>query len=371
MILIMQKWTEQIEYNFDNRLMNEVFHEKAIFFDIETTGFSPQSTQLYLIGLAYREGSAVVIEQFFAENRDDEPEVLQSFFAILKHFDTIISFNGIGFDIPYLKGKCQRHKLSDPFDDKKYVDIFKIVSGLKFLLKLPSYRQKSIETFLDIEREDTFDGGELIDVYKEYVGHPTQEGLFFLKQHNYEDVLGMLDLIPMISYARLFEGKYDITDFSCNEYRGSDGSSKKELLFSIKCHYPIPKRVSYGFEDFYLLCNGDTAKLSIRLYDGTLKFFYENPAEYFYLPDEDMAIHKSVAGFVDKTHRIKATKSTCYSKKNSIFVPQFEELSTPVFKEQFKDKRTFFELNEAFVSSEEALQKYVQHVLTLMHKQKK
>ena len=45
--------------------------------------------------------------------------------------------------------------------------------------------------------------------------------------------------------------------------------------------------------------------------------------EYFYLPAEDTAVHKSVASYVDKEFRQKATKDTCYIKQNGDFLPAY------------------------------------------------
>ena len=63
-------------------------------------------------------------------------------------------------------------------------------------------------------------------------------------------------------------------------------------------------------------------ELSIRVYKGTLKYYYPNYKDYYYLIYEDTAIHKSVGEFVDKDARIKATKETCYTKKDGTFLPQ-------------------------------------------------
>ena len=65
----------------------------------------------------------------------------------------------------------------------------------------------------------------------------------------------------------------------------------------------------------------DRMELSIRVYKGTLKYYYPNYKDYYYLIYEDTAIHKSVGEFVDKDARIKATKETCYTKKDSVFSP--------------------------------------------------
>ena len=80
----MKKWTEHTKYSFTDELLNHTFTENAIFFDIETTGFSPAYTQLYLIGCARRKGDTVIIEQLFAESKEDEKQILSSFLELLK-----------------------------------------------------------------------------------------------------------------------------------------------------------------------------------------------------------------------------------------------------------------------------------------------
>ena len=79
-------------------------------------------------------------------------------------------------------------------------------------------------------------------------------------------------------------------------------------------------------------------ELSIRVYKGTLKYYYPNYKDYYYLIYEDTAIHKSVGEFVDKDARIKATKETCYTKKDGTFLPQPADIWVPEFKTSCKDK---------------------------------
>jgi len=194
--------------------------------------------------------------------------------------------------------------------------------------------------------------------------------MYFLKQHNYEDVLGMLDLLPVMSYANLLKGGYTILSVESNIYKDFDGQSQKELIFSLENDIPVPKRVSYGYHDFYLICNGTDTRLSVKLYDGTLKYFFENYKDYFYLPDEDIAVHKDVAASVDKAYRKKATASTCYTKKTSIFLPQYQAIVEPTFRQERKDKVSYFELSDEFIDSSQMLHKYVDHILKQMAGQK-
>lgn len=141
--------------------------------------------------------------------------------------------------------------------------------------------------------------------------------MFFLKQHNYEDVLGMTGLIAIRSYRKLFDGAFTVNSTETNIYKDRNGIPQKELILTLQNQYPIPQRVSCQTDAFYLICDGMQSKLRIHLFEGTLKFFFDHPEDYYYLPAEDMAIHKSVATYVDKDFRKKATADNCYTKKDA------------------------------------------------------
>lgn len=367
----MKKWTNYLPADFSSQLTAEVFTEDALFFDIETTGFSPSGTHVYLIGCARRKNNTVIVEQYFAESGDEEILILSEFLALLKNYQTFITFHGVGFDIPYLRAKYHTCHMEDPFIQKTFLDLFKIASSMKFLLKLPNYKQKSVEAFLDIHREDAFNGGELISIYQEYQKYPNEEQLLLLKQHNYEDVTGMLDLLPILNYTHLFNGDFHITGMESNTYRNFSGLEQKELIFTLKNDHSLPKQVSCRYQDFYLVCNEETSNLCVQLYEGELKFFFENYKDYYYLPAEDTAIHKDIAAFVDREYRKKATAATCYTRKTSLFLPQYTPLRTPVFRKNYKDKLTYFELTDDFINSPQQIYEYIRHILKAMSLQKR
>lgn len=272
--------------------------------------------------MCQRKGSLLSLDQFFAESAEEEPLILKAFLERIRPFHTMITYNGIGFDIPYLKAKCSQYQLIETFSDFQYIDIFKAVSRLKHILKLENYRQKSIEAFLQFSRNDRFSGRELIPVYQSYCKSPGEELLSLLLLHNYEDVLGMMELIPILSYLRLFEGNFcGIGDIRTESVRTFEGMPAKELLLTIIPDEPLPRQISYGLDGVYLSGNQKKVSLAIRLYEGELKYFYPNYKDYYYLPAEDTAIHKSVAAYVDKAHREQARASTCYTKKSGLFLP--------------------------------------------------
>lgn len=352
---------------------DSVFTEHTLFLDIETTGFSRSDSMLYLIGCMHRKGNTLIIEQFFAESKSDEVELLLSFQKLLSTKQTLISFHGLGFDIPFLHAKYNEkiyHGIcTDTFlNNYPHLDIFKEARQLNAFLRLPDYKQKTIESFLGISREDRFTGGELIPIYEAYQKtHDTQfEHLLLL--HNFEDMLGMLDLLPILTYKEILNGAFDFENAQIYEYCSYEGKIQKEYIITLKNHFCIPKQISCQYAEYYITMYKETTKIRIPILSEELRFFFPNYKDYFYLPKEDMAIHKSVATFVDKEYRQKAKACNCYTRKTSVFLPQYDTIVTPVFRREYKDKCCYFELNEDFCNSVEAQLHYTKHILSLFSK---
>lgn len=353
-------------YVKNDDLIDKIYDEESIFFDIETTGFSPTSASVYLIGCARRKGKHICIDQFFAESPREEKVIISAFVELLKQYKTIISFNGVGFDIPFLKAKCDLYDIAENFSGYNYLDIFKSVSQIKFLLNLENYKQKTVEKFLGIDRADKYNGGELINVYYEFVKSKDEEALELLMLHNYEDVLGMTSLLPILSYTEFFNGQYSITETKIAPYQTVDGQEKFDFIITLKNDYIIPKRLSKRTDSFYLILNKETASIRVPVYSGELKYFFRDYKNYYYLPEEDRAIHKSLAGFVDKDYREKCHANNCYTRKQGDFLIQYRDIMNPVFKEDYKDKFSYFELTDDFCQSDVMLRRYVEHILSCL-----
>ena len=351
------------EFEISNLELLGARKEDIVFFDIETTGFSPKSTALYLIGALYYKNNTWNITQWFSEDSNNEPIILASFFEFIQTYKTIVHFNGDGFDIPYLTSKFAKYNLPYSFKNFTSFDIFKHTRKVHKLLKLENYKQKTIEKFLGIERNDKFSGGELINIYNKYLITRDEELLQVLLLHNKEDVIGMLQLLPILSYSPITEGKYLISSIETNTVKDFDGLDAKETIFIGTLDTAIPKRVSFGNDTFYLTAFNKSLKLRIKVYTGELKYFYSNYKDYFYLPDEDTSIHKSIAFYVDKNYRTKAKAANCYSKKTGMFLPQFNEIVNPYFKIDYNDKITYFEFEESFIGNNKIQKSYMTDII--------
>lgn len=100
------------------------------------------------------------------------------------------------------------------------------------------------------------------------------------------------------------------------------------------------------------------AVCTIRLCRGCLKYFYPDYKDYYYLPFEDTAVHKSVGEYVDRSARKKATARTCYTKKEGVFLPQFGPFKEPSFREDYKSPLTYVLYDDSLFSQPQAADTY-------------
>ena len=347
--------------------------KQTLFIDIETTGLYVRSSNLYMIGCAYFDAGAEPAAwrsiQWLATNYEDELNVLNAFAAFAKPYRYLIHFNGNQFDIPYLQSKFEQYHIPFCFDDFEGIDIYRRISPYKSFLKLPNCRQKTIESFLTSSvREDQYSGGELIDIYHEYVLNHDSEKEHFLLLHNEEDIKGMLEIVAALAIPDLFHLPVSVTKVQANYYKDINQNQCPEIIMTLKLPTPLPAEISYGANGCYFSGSGDSGKLRVPIYEGELKYFYSNYRDYYYLPKEDIAIHKSVASFVDKNYRKQATARSCYTRKISSYLPQWDILFQPFFKKDYDDKDLYFELTDELKTQRDSFNLYAHHILEMMAK---
>lgn len=351
----MKTITQTIDININNQLCIK----DNLFFDIETTGFSRTGCFCYLIGVSFTDGRHFTVIQWLAEGASDEPLLIHKFCELAENFSSIIHFNGDNFDIPFLTKRAAIHNIPLNLDNMRSIDLFKHAKGLKSILRLESYNQTSVEHFLGIHRNDTYTGGELIKVYKEYIKndqlpakHADSEKLLLL--HNFEDICGLIKISSIVSYNNIinkhisykdieYTPAYDIAD----EAKQSDNiSSTAYITLSFSLPEELPVSVLLKDEYYVLRAEHSTLKLRLPVITGILKYFYPNYKDYYYLPYEDTAMHKSIAAYVDSECRIKATKETCYTKKHGTFImiPSYSGDMT-IFKKDYNDKNVYLILD--------------------------
>ena len=340
--------------------------ERILFLDIETTGFLASSSALYLIGCAFYSEGNWVIRQWFAQTPDEEPELLRTFLNFASRYSYLIHYNGNTFDLPFIKHKADQYNIHCRFEKMEGLDIYRRIMPYKNFLKLPDCKLKSVEAFLGISREDGYTGGELIRVYRDYTTSHDYNLYRTLLLHNSDDMKGMLEILPVLSYYDLFNSSLKARKVQANYYNDIHGVPRKELIINLVFTSPLPVFISFMGKGCHFRGEGHEGVLIVPIYEEELKYFYANYKNYYYLPTEDMAIHKSIASFVDKDYRQQATAANCYTRKLSHYLPQWTTLTEPFFKREYKSKELFFELTDEIKKNRELFSKYAAHVLNAM-----
>ena len=331
--------------------------ERLLTLDIETTGLSKQTSHLYLAGMGFFSKDRYTIYQWFADTLDEEEPVLRRALEFSQGFDTLLHYNGQRFDLPYLRYKAEKYGIGFLPGDLGSIDIYAKIKPCKKLLGLNSLKLKEIERFLGIERNDLFSGRELISVYQDYKKTGSQESLKLLLNHNLEDMLGVVRILPILEYTRLKELKLEYIDSRLNSYKGLNGSPRKELILSFSHDLKLPVGFKSYNEGIFAAFDKNLVNIRVPAEELTLKHFYDNYRDYYYLPLEDTCILKSIASGVEKQYRENAKKDTCYTKVSSEFVPAPAGLcGMTLLKMEYASDRAYIALSE--LKEKEALSVY-------------
>ncbi len=348
-----------------------------IFFDIETTGLKKESTFVYFIGCIYFQDHHWNLIQFFNEDGCSEKEILASFFSLLSKDSCLIHYNGTRFDVPYLDYRRKLYGFDINLYNFSHIDLYKEFSKFSKLLLLSQKKQKDIENFFGIKREDKLSGKQLISVYHSYLNEKTEELFSLLTLHNNDDLLGLFSLFTcflpyefLSCITCLDNHNFSINAISKNTTSKNAASentvSKSTLLknnmantnvdtalsLSFSLPLSLPKEIRRKKDGIYFHIEKNNGIFSFPIRKTELKFFYPNYKDYYYLTEEDYAIHKSIAQYVDKNYRRKATAKTCYQRKESEFFPIFPTFpknnldSFEQFRINYTDKQIYIEYTE-------------------------
>lgn len=338
-----------------------------LFFDIETTGLSPKTSRVFLIGLIQQKAETQSFEiiQLLSESSNDAEEkaVLNAFSTFVKQKKYLVHFNGTSFDVPYLIGRYETLGLEHPFSQITQIDLYRELLRMPaFFRQMENHRQKSFENLVDYPRKDTLSGKDMIKNYQNYEKLKHSDVLKLLFLHNDNDLEGMAAILSLGNLKQLSRGDFEISGTEEISEKNIDGDSERKLLFTLSLNQPVPAQLSASASFCYITVLNSTVKIKMPLYEGTLKYFYTDYKNYYYLPYEDEAVHKNVAVYMDSSHREKAKASNCYKKFSGNFVYAPGSPSVPLLREEFSSKQ-HYALWPFQDTSPETLKSYVLEIL--------
>ncbi len=298
-------------------------HGKApLYIDIETTGFRRDKDMVYLVGLIEVVDDELMLTQFLCEKTFDEYELLYKLNQLLPNYDTLIHFNGDSFDLPFLKERMKLYNIQELISGLDSFDYYKYLRPMKRFIGTDDLKLKTLEKYAGYERIDPFTGGELIQLFRQYLkGDSRLEYNFIL--HNEEDMIGLYYLNLFLPMIYVFHDCMVIgfSESSVEEYKDANGNTKAvDINYSLKLAKVRISTMEFANEVVSVKLDESGLTVSFTIEELELKTYFENYREYYYLPEEDCAVHESVAGFMSNRHRKKATAKTAYIKRKDAFI---------------------------------------------------
>ena len=242
-----------------------------------------------------RNESGVRLISWISEQESDEYEMLTALSDALDSIRRIITFNGNAFDLPHLHQKYKAFDLMDPLQGKQYLDLMLRLKPISRFLALPSGKLADFAGFLHLAQPDASDEAS-------FRFHPGAEDKHEASTPN--DALYTLECMSLLHYADFLDQGARIREVTTDEER---------VIFRLQ--YPDGFPVGFSVHDsgFHLRFSEDgTVLLSSRICNGSIRYYHTDVKNYWYLPLEGYAIHKSAAQYVDKSRREKAVRENCY-----------------------------------------------------------
>ncbi len=159
--------------------------------DTETTGLHGGSGTLpFVIGLAWLEGDALVVQQLFVPRPGHERPPLQALAERLNAASLLVTYNGKCFDWPLLKTRFVMNRLAPP-PVLPHLDLLHCARRV-FKRRLKATRLTDLEAnVLDVHRRGDIPGAEIPDVYFDWLRTGANDGIERVLEHNARDLVSM------------------------------------------------------------------------------------------------------------------------------------------------------------------------------------
>ncbi|MFT8316320.1 MAG: ribonuclease H-like domain-containing protein [Clostridium sp.] len=185
--------------DIDVNMLNKYKMDKIAYFDIETTGFDKDEDVIMLISLGYfLDKKSFYIKQYYAENTEEEKNILFAFKEDLKKYRGWCSYNGKAFDEPFIANRMLRNDINDFIPPSEHVDLYRLIRPYYKQLGMERCNLKSVEKYIGINRLDKIDGGISVELYNKYLKTNDEKLKDIIMLHNYEDVLNLPKLFKVI-----------------------------------------------------------------------------------------------------------------------------------------------------------------------------
>jgi uncharacterized protein YprB with RNaseH-like and TPR domain len=165
---------------------------RALFLDLETGGLS--SSPVFLAGTMHWNGETFVLRQYFARHYGEEAALLRALGEQTCQFEFLVTFNGLSYDVPFLKGRATVHGVRIALPPR-HLDLLH-AARRRWKEDLPDCRLQTLERHVCGRwRRGDVPGEEVPGLYHDYVREGDPWRLIPVFHHNLLDVITMAEIL--------------------------------------------------------------------------------------------------------------------------------------------------------------------------------
>ena len=200
----MSSRTNPTELHPELAAVAEHFPAGTMFLDLETCGFA--GAPVFLAGIVWQDGEALVVDQLFARDYTQERAVLETLGTIAAEQRVLATFNGKSFDWPMVCDRSIRHRLhpraAAPLRKPIPVARGTLVhcdllhhARRRWKLVLPNCKLQTLERLVCRRvRHDDLGGAEVPTAYHQFVRTGESQPIEKILLHNALDLVTLVEV---------------------------------------------------------------------------------------------------------------------------------------------------------------------------------
>lgn len=171
-------------------------NENFLFMDIETLGF--KNVPLILIGVGEITDDGIGVSQYLVRDLKEENAVLKGFISHTNKENIFVTFNGLSFDLPFIKSRMTYFGIKKRFADS-HLDLLHF-SRRRWGDELPNCRLQTLEKYLfGMERCDDVPSSHVPEFYLTYRETGNIGPLVPIIDHNRDDVITLAKILSLLN----------------------------------------------------------------------------------------------------------------------------------------------------------------------------
>ena len=169
--------------------------ERVLFLDLETGGLS--SSPVFLAGTMHWNGSDFVLRQYFARHYGEEAALVEGVGALMREFDTLVTFNGKSYDVPFLQNRAILHGVTIQ-PPPGHLDILH-ASRRRWRGDFENCKLQTLERHVcRLRRTGDIPSEEVPGLYHDFVRNGDPYRLVPVFHHNMLDVITMVEILRVL-----------------------------------------------------------------------------------------------------------------------------------------------------------------------------